>query len=330
MKKLIHILFSSIAFCASIIILTSCGTSKKIITIYSCSEDYRIAAMQEMLDKKFPDLEIIIEYNATGDLAAKLLAEGENAGCDIIMDLENTYLEKFQNNLATLDTVDFSVYMDELVPENHKYVPSERTSGVIAVNTKMLEEKNIPVPASYEDLLKPEYKGLISMPNPKTSSTGYMFLLSLINTRGESEAFDYFDRLSENISGEGFTTSSSGPIKALKLKEAAIGMCLTNHAVAEINNGADYQLIYFDEGAPSNIYSYAVIEGRQDDADVMAVFNYIVSDFIPLDKELYVPEKIYKDKDYRLENYPSDIKYADMTGIADIELKERLLDKWNY
>ena len=330
MKKMIHVLSFITAFGVSIIMLASCGASKKTITIYSCSEDYRIAAMQEMLDQKFPEFEIVIEYKTTGDLTAKLLAEGENAGCDIIMDLENTYLEKFQNHLATLNNVDFSVYLDELIPENHKYVPSVRSSGVIAVNTKMLEERNIPVPASYEDLLKPEYKGLISMPNPKTASTGFIFLLSLVNARGESEAFDYFDNLSENISGEGFTASSSGPIKALKLEEAAIGMCLTNYAVAEINNGADYQLIYFEEGSPSTIYSYAVMEGRQDDADIMAVFNYIVSDFIPLDKKLYVPEKIYKNTDYSLENYPTDIKYANMTGITDIDLKERLLDKWKY
>lgn len=310
--------------------LIACGSKEKTVTIYSCSEDYRIAAAQEMLDKQFPDLNIVIEYNSTGNLAAKILAEGKKTDCDIIMDLENTYLEKLQDNLAELENVDFSIYLDELVPQSHKYVPSERTSGVIVVNNKMLEEKNLPIPASYDDLLKPEYKGLISMPNPKSSSTGYMFLLSMVNTRGEAEAFEYFDQLAGNISGEGFTASSSGPIKALKLGEAAIGFCLTNHAVEEINNGSNYQLIYFEEGAPSNAYSYAVIDGKQNDEDIMRVFNYIVTDFIPYDKETFVPEKIYKDRDYSLTNFPEDIKYADMAGIDNIELKEELLGKWKY
>lgn len=310
--------------------LPACGTKEKTVTIYSCSEDYRIEAAQEMLDKEFPNLNVIIEYNSTGDLAAKILAEGKQTDCDIIMDLENTYLEKLQDNLAELENVDFSIYLDELVPKNHKYVPSERTSGVIAVNSRMLKERNLSNPTSYDDLLKPEYKGLISMPNPKSSSTGYMFLLNMVNVRGEAEAFKYFDQLANNISGEGFTASSSGPIKALKLGEAAIGLCLTNHVVEEINNGSDYQLIYFEEGAPSNVYSYAVIEGKQNDEDVMRVFDYIVNDFIPYDKEMFVPEKIYKDKDYSLKNFPTDIKYADMTGIDDIDLKEELLEKWKY
>lgn len=311
-------------------VLAACGTKEKTITIYSCSEDYRIAAMQAMLDEEFPDLDIVIEYNSTGNLAAKILAEGKETDCDIIMDLENTYLEKLQDNLARLENVDFSIYLDELVPQSHKYVPSERTSGVIVVNNKMIEERNLPNPVSYDDLLKPEYKGLISMPNPKSSSTGYMFLLSMVNTRGEAEAFAYFDQLAENISGEGFTASSSGPIKALKLGEAAIGLCLTNHAVEEINNGSDYQLIYFEEGAPSNAYSYAVIDGKQNDKDIMRVFDYIVTDFIPYDKEMFVPEKIYKDKDYSLKNFPTEIKHADMTGIDNIDLKEELLGKWKY
>ena len=29
-------------------------------------------------------------------------------------------------------------------------------------------------------------------------------------------------------------------------------------------------------------------------------------------------------------NYPKNIKYADMTGIDNLEEKERLLDKWKY
>ena len=62
-----------------------------------------------------------------------------------------------------------------------------------------LKEKNLSKPTSYEDLLKPEYKGLISMPNPKASGTGYMFLKSLVNEWGEEKTFSYFDKLTPNV-----------------------------------------------------------------------------------------------------------------------------------
>ena len=62
----------------------------------------------------------------------------------------------------------------------------------------------------------------------------------------------------------------------------------------------------------------------------MKVFKYIISDITPKDKELYMPEPIYKEQEITVANFPKDIKYADMTGIDDITLKESLLDKWKY
>ncbi len=311
-------------------VLTACGEKKKIITIYASSEDYRIENAQKMLDEKFPEYDVRIEYKSTGDLSAKLKAEGTKTECDIIMELENVYLEKCVDSLAELKDVDFGVYLDDLVPASKKYVPFIRTSGSIIVNKKVLEEKNIPMPASYDDLLKPEYKGLISMPNPKTSGTGYIFLLNLVNEWGEEKAFEYFDGLAKNISGAGFTSSGSGPVSALNMGEAAIGLGMTFQAVSYINEGSDFEILYFEEGSPYNAYSSAVIKGKETDEDVMKVFEYILSDVTPKDKELYAPEKIYKDLDYKMENFPENIPYGDMTGLNDTDIKDELLNKWKY
>ena len=172
--------------------LTSCGAKKKSITIYASAEDFRIINAQKMLDEKFPEYDITIEYKSTGDLSAKLIAEGANTDADIIFELENPYLEKISDSLATLDDIDFEQYRESLIPKSHKYVPLDVSSGSIIINKKLLEEKGIKtVPASYNDLLKPEYKGLISMPNPKTSGTGYIFFLNLVNVLGEDRAFEY-------------------------------------------------------------------------------------------------------------------------------------------
>lgn len=326
-KRFSALLLSAVMLTAA---LASCGEKKKSITVYASSEDFRIEMAQKMVNEKFPEYDVKIEYMSTGDLSAKMIAEGKDAEADIIYELENPYLEKISDNLATLDNVDYSVFVDSLVSPNHKYVPLVIASGAIIINEKMLEEKGLPVPESYDDLLKPEYKGLISMPNPKSSGTGYIFYLSMVNERGEEAALEYFDNLAENISGQGFTTSGSGPMQALKMGEAAIALGLTMSAATENSNGSDYTIKYFEEGAPYTVYSSAVIEGRQNDEDVMKVFNYIVSDVCPKDKELFSPEKIYKDRDFTIENYPTDINYADMKDVSDINVKEDLLNKWKY
>ena len=327
-KKKLTLLLAAVTL-LSALPLSSCG-SKKVITVYASSEDYRIETAQKMFNEKFPEYDIHIEYKSTGDLSSKLIAEGDNTDCDIIMELENAYMEKIADNLAVLSDVDFSVFREDLVPESHKYVPLVVSSGSVVVNTKLLAEKGLQVPQTYEDLLKPEYKGLISMPSPKSSGTGYIFYLNLVNSWGEEKALSFFDGIAENISGAGFTSSGSGPIQNLIMGEAVIGLGMTHQAVTEINNGEPLEVHYLAEGSPYDIYSSAVIKGRETDEDIMKVFSYLVSDVTPMDKELYAPETIYKDRTFTKENYPENIPYGDMTGISDIKVKEDLLGKWKY
>ena len=51
---------------------------------------------------------------------------------------------------------------------------------------------------------------------------------------------------------------------------------------------------------------------------------------MPEDKELFYPEQIYKDKTFEIENYRTDIVYADMSGNTTAEEKARLLENWEY
>lgn len=332
MKKITKILLCGLLLAVGMVVLAACGgeTKAKSITIYSTAEDYRNEQARQMLTEKFPEYDVQLVDIDTGTLAAKLAAEGAETDADIVLELESTYLEKVSESLAVLENVDYSVYTDDLVPEHHKYAPWYRLSGGIIVDVEALADKNLPAPTSYDDLLKPEYKGLISMPSPKSSSTGYIFLLNMVNERGEEAAFAYFDQLAENMSGQGFTTSGSGPVKALLTGEAAIGLGITYQAVELINEGSNFEIIFFAEGAPYTTGGSAVIAGRETDADIMKVFDYIVSDITPKDKELYAPERIYKEQEISVPNYPQNIPYGNMDGLRDIELKERLLDKWNH
>ena len=226
----------SIVLCLllTVMLFAGCGETKEKVLIYTSIEDYVLEDLQACLNEKFPDYNIVIEYMSTGDHAAKLISEGANTACDITYDLEYPYLQKLDEKglLANLtDIVDISVFSDDALL-SECYIPHCRNGGSIILNTDVLKEKNLPEPTSYADLLNPIYKGFISMPNPKSSGTGFMFLMSLVNAMGEDEAFDYFDKLSENILQ--FTSSGSGPVNALLQGEAAIGLGMTSNAVVKI------------------------------------------------------------------------------------------------
>lgn len=63
----------------------------------------------------------------------------------------------------------------------------------------MLEEKGLPIPETYEDMLMPEYAGLISMPSPKSSGTGYSYYNGMVTILGEEAGMEYFEELNPNI-----------------------------------------------------------------------------------------------------------------------------------
>ena len=191
----------------------------------------------------------------------------------------------------------------------------------------VINEKGLKEPTSYADLLDPQYKDLIAMPNPKASGTGYMFLLSLVNAMGEDAALAYFDQLSENVLS--FSSSGSGPVNALVQKEVAIGLGMTFQAVQEISAGENLKIVFFDQGSPFTLYGQSIVAGNEDDADVVAVFQFLATVLTEEQCEKFVPEKIYKDKTFTIENYPVDIPYANMSNNTP-ERKVELLDKWNH
>ncbi len=309
-------------------LLAGCAGGKETVVIYSSAEDYRVEHMRQRLAEEFPQYDIIIEYMPTGNQAAKLLAEGKSTECDITYDLEYTYLDKLaqQGILADLSAYDFSVFAEDTVKSKF-YMPDYRNGGAIIVNPAVLRKHGLEVPTCYDDLLKPEYQGLISMPSPKSSGTGYMFLLALANTRGEEEAFRYFDALAENVLQ--FTSSGSGPVNALIQGEVAIGLGITGTAVTAINDGSALEIVMFAEGSPYALYGQGMIAGKEARPAVKEVYDFLYSTYAYENCEKFFPEKIFRDKDYVIENYPTGIVYADMSGNT-AEKKDDLLSKWKH
>lgn len=297
------------------------------VVIYSGAEEYRNAYFLKRLKEQFPEYNISIEYMPTGNLAAKLAAEGTNTDIDIIYDLDCGYAGMVEQYLADLSSYDQSIYVDDCKVESKKYLIEYRNGGAVIVNPEVLKSKNIQEPTCYQDLLKPEFKGLISMPNPKSSGTGYMFLKSLVNARGEEKAFDYFDKLSQNILQ--FTSSGSGPVNALVQGEVAVALGMTPQAVLQINQGMNLKILFFKEGSPFCLYAYAMPEGKQYKKPVKDVFDFFYSTLVMEDDKNFVPEKIFKNIDFEVKNYPTNIPYADMSNNTTEE-KLRLLENWEY
>lgn len=326
MKKV----FVLLTVITAILLFMVTRNKEQTIIIYSCLEQFRGEELQKQLNERFPDLAIRVMYIPTAKAAAKIHMEGENSDADMIVGLETSYMHFIEDALGDISGYSHQEFMEGLAPADHDnlYVTWERQAGAFIINPSVLEKHGLPQPQTYEDLLDPMYKGLIAMPDPKSSGTGYFFYKSLINTMGDEAALAYIDDLERNI--KLFSESGSGPIKLLIQGEVAIGLGLTFQAVNEINNGNDFKIIYPAEGSPYSLTGTGLIKGRETDEDIRRVFSFLVNDFLVYDKKHFSPEQILVNQENTIANYPQNIQYADMQGIEDMSEKERLLGLWKY
>ena len=342
MKKIVSLIALLLSL---ILVLSACGgdpgsesgkNGKDRVVIYTAAEDERIAYIQQELDKKFPNTEIVIQSLGTGQLLSKLQAEGKNSDCDIFYDLEVVNAEIILNAVpdlfADLSEYDFSVYDDSVTgytSRHHKYAVNGKTAGAFLVNTKMLQEKGLEVPQSYEDMLKPEYAGLISMPSPKSSGTGYSYYNGMITVLGEEAGMKYFEQLNPNI--KEYTTSGSAPAKAAVRGDVAIAYGLLWQCVNYANENEGMTVVVPEDGLAFDLFTMGMISGHETKAAVKEVFTYLYNELNKPQCAKFNPDKIYKDMPAaEIANYPASYKEITMAGLFDFEYKQGLLDKWQY
>ena len=312
------------------------GSKAERVVIYTAAEDERIAYLQQELDKKFPDTEIVIQSLGTGQLLSRLQAEGKKSDCDIFYDLEVVNAEIILNGdpeiFADLSAYDFGIYDSSVTgytDRHHKYAVNGKTAGAFLVNTKMLQEKGLPVPASYEDMLKPEYKNLISMPSPKSSGTGYSYYNGMITVLGEEKGLAYFESLNPNI--KEYTTSGSAPVKAAVRGDVAIAYGLLWQCVNYANENEGMSVVVPEQGLAFDLFTMGMIAGKEERSCVKEVFSYLYNELNKPQCARFNPDKIYADMPAaEIKDYPASYKEIEMAGLFDFQYKQDLLDKWKY
>lgn len=310
----------------TILLITGCTTKKERVVIYTSMEEERNQELKKQAKKEFPELDVRVQYLATGNSAAKIKNEGTKVEADIVLDLETAHMVNIEENFADLSNFDSSIYVDGTVKSNH-YFPWIKYTMNLIIDKDYFEDNNLEVPKTYKDLLKKEYKDLIAMPDPKTSGTGYAFYLNVVNIMGEDEAIEYFKDLKENL--REFTTSGSGPTNLLKQGEIAIAMGMTAQGVEAINAGYNYEIIELASGSPYNTTSCGIIKGKENNENVQKIFEWLINDFGKYDKENYMPDIILKNQENKMKNYPTNLTDANMEGIDSTDTKTKLIERWS-
>ena len=195
MKKL-NLLLSSFLF-----VLAACAPKgPATLTVmthdsFAISEDVVTAFEQENnVDVVF------LASGDTGTMLNKAILAKDAPLADVMFGVDNTFLSR------ALEADIFDAYQSPALSDvpaefvldsSYRALPVDYGDVCINYDKKYFEENDLAMPASFEDLAKPEYNGLLVVQNPATSSPGLAFMLATRAYFGDG-FLDYWQSLKEN------------------------------------------------------------------------------------------------------------------------------------
>ncbi len=137
----------------------------------------------------------------TGTAVNKAILSKDKPLADVFYGVDNTFLSR------ALEEGIFEIYESPLLTDIPDHFELDPLYGALPVDygdvclnydKTYFADNNLPPPQNLEDLLQPQYEGLLVVENPATSSPGLAFLLATIGHFGESGYLDYWEGLVEN------------------------------------------------------------------------------------------------------------------------------------
>lgn len=236
--------------------LAGCGNTDEVAVIYSNADDEAIEAMTAALDNNGYKDKYIIQSFGTSELGGKLLAEGANLEADLIT-MSSFYIESAQNQNNMFKDLSFETNALEEYPSY--YTPITSQEGAIIINTEMMKENSLEMPACIKDLSKDEYADMIAVTDVASSSTAWLLIQAILSEYGETEGAEVLKGIYENA-GAHIETSGSAPLKLVRAGEVAIGFGLRHQAVADKAEGMPIDFVDPTEGNFALTESVAVLD----------------------------------------------------------------------
>jgi len=315
----------------------SASAQKTTLLVYTALETDQLKAYQEGFNKQYPDIELKWVRDSTGVITAKLLAEKANPQADAVMGVAASSLALLDKNgmlepykPLNLDAI-MSQYRDKKNPP--AWFGMDVWGATVCFNTVEAKKKNITKPETWKDLLKPEFKGQIVMPNPASSGTGFFDVTAWLalwgDDNGKGGGWKYMDGLHENIAQ--YTHSGSKPCNMAASGEYVVGISFEYRANSNKAKGAPIDLVFPKEGLGWDLESFAIHKGTKklDAAKKLADWASSKDAMLLYGKNFAITAQ--PGVAAPLANVPKDYeaRLVKMDFTVAAQNRERILDEWN-
>ena len=145
------------------------------------------------------------------------------------------------------------------------------------VNKDELARMGLEAPKSWDDLLKPEYKGLIWLSNYKTAGTPKLVANLMIQLKGHDAGVQYLVDLDKNV--QVYTKSGSGPSKNVGTGECIIGIGFLHDGITQIidNGYENVGLVVPADGTACEVGPVAIFKGAKHPNAAKLFMEYALS-----------------------------------------------------
>lgn len=248
------------------------------ITVYTAYEEDEIAAFLKAAKVDMPDLDVSVLRLSTGDLAARILAEQANPQHDVIWGYAVSNMID-PRILATLEP--YAPKGIDKVPAQfrdaeNKWFAVTGYMAALCVNNERLKAKGLPMPTSWADLTNPAFKGEVVMPNPASSGTGYLQIVSLLQMKGGEEGWALLKALDANIAQ--YIKSGSKPCNAASAGEYTVGASFELRAIKNIEEGYPITMVIPSEGAGNELEANALVATSKHKEAAKRFLDWTLSD----------------------------------------------------
>ena len=248
------------------------------LIVYGSAEEAYVSAACKHFEELY-GIKVSYQRLSTGEVQAKITEENGNPSADVWFGgTSDPYAEAASAGLLLPYEAKNASH---LVNQNYRdkdgawYGIYKGILGFM-VNTEELARMNLEAPKDWDDLLKPEYKGLIWLSNPATAGTAKLVINTMVQMKGHDAAMEYFKALDANIAQ--YTKSGSGPSKKVGIGECVIGIGFLHDGITQILDGYDnIQLVIPSSGTSFEIGATAIFKGAKHENAAKLWVEYALS-----------------------------------------------------
>lgn len=189
-------------FVCIFLLLASCGPQQPAaLTVMThdsfAATDTVIKAFEQANNAK-------VTFIKSGDAGAalnKAILSKDAPLADVFYGVDNTFLSRALSS-DIYEPYDApmlkNIPADYQLDSTHQALPVDQSYVCVVYDKAYFASHKLAVPQSLEDLSKPEYKGLLVMENPATSSPGLVFLLATVKHFGDPNYLGFWKDLRAN------------------------------------------------------------------------------------------------------------------------------------